>query len=261
MHLAGHAHKRSMTGKLIRATFQSLQLETGLPGNLFEWEHEEWKTIITKTWASECWKWASDNRVGVSPTIKQLVPRREQDQALMVAFRMAGITKGRLRPLSRCRQFLQVTFVSEIATMSGTHIREDIISGRNTPNPFNNKDIEWPTQGKPSASDWGEWRKALACLRGNHPTKVQQPLGAWIDHDAEWEWFFHPEECRLYRFEPGVGWKFYMHHGQHNRPCGGWFQGPFDHDEYDKPLGCNRAYVALINGRLRCKGHGIIRPC
>ena len=73
-HLASHAHKCSMTGELIRATFQSLQLETGLPGNLFDWEHEEWKHVITKTWASECWKWASDNRVGVLSKTKQLVP-------------------------------------------------------------------------------------------------------------------------------------------------------------------------------------------
>ena len=50
-----------------------------------------------------------------------------------------------------------------------------------------------------------------------------------------------------------------MHHGQHNCPCGGWFQGPFDHDEYNKPLGCNRAHVALTNGRLRCKGHSTVQ--
>ena len=53
-----------------------------------------------------------------------------------------------------------------------------------------------------------------------------------------------------------MGWKYYIHHGHSNRPRGGWYQGPFDHDEYVRPAGCHRAHVCLQpNGRARCKGH------
>jgi len=136
------------------------------------------------------------------------------------------------------------------------------MTGSITDTTFINKNLDWSVQGKPSSGDWGEWRKALACLRDGHPKRLRYALGSWIDHGYDkWEWFIDLQTHRLYRYEEGVGWQFYIHHGYQNRPRGGWYQGPFVHEAPDKPDGCLRAHVVqLRQGRFQCKGFASVLP-
>ena len=58
----------------------------------------------------------------------------------------------------------------------------------------------WPRQGKPAESEWIHWREALAktfCVRNK---TLRQPLGRWFSDGLDsWEWFYEPNEERLYR--------------------------------------------------------------
>jgi len=95
-HLVSHCHKKELTGDLLRVSLQCLQLETGLPGNLFDWDHQDWAKIVTKTWMSETWRFASIKKIGVKSCGPELCPRRQNDQALMPSFLAAGYKKGQL---------------------------------------------------------------------------------------------------------------------------------------------------------------------
>ena len=248
-HLISHAHKRDMTGNLLRALFQCLQLEVDLPGNLFQWDYTDWHKVVTKSWMSETWRFASTKRIGIQSRGPCITVRRENDQALMPAFLAAGFTKGKLKSLNCCCTFLKVSLVSEIATMPGTHIRPDVLKGQVGDTTFVNHDLDWAVQGRSSPGNWGEWRKALTFLCDGHPSRLRYPLGRWTDNKYKhWKWFLDPQTCRLYRFEPTVGWKYYIHHGHHNRPMGGWFQGPFHHDKY----GSCGAERLIYDRRLNC---------
>ena len=54
--LVNHASKDSSTGQLIQATYQQLQLELGLPGQVFDWNFDHYHHLIMDdTWIDATW--------------------------------------------------------------------------------------------------------------------------------------------------------------------------------------------------------------
>jgi len=48
------------TGKLLLHSYEALQLELGLPGEVFEYQYEVWKLLVTPTWMTHTWKYACE---------------------------------------------------------------------------------------------------------------------------------------------------------------------------------------------------------
>ena len=261
LHLINHAHKKTMTGALLRATVEQLKLEIGLPGNLFQWKHADWKEITTMTWISSVWKFATESGILVLPTTPDLKSRRVHDQFIMQIFGAAGISGKELRPLQRCRLFLQATTLTDLANAEGTHLTTEALQGirrQMEPAYYN-----WPIQKNPSRSDWQAWRRTLApVLRqglGEAGRKLLQPLGQWNDNERDkWIWFYVANERRLYQ-RTNNGWKFYIHAGHANRPLSGRYIHPEITDEL--PAHATRAKVQRTRGLdIRLLGHGEDAP-
>ena len=198
--LVNHGHKKTLTGGLIRATFEQLQLEIGLPGNIFQWKHNDWKEITTMTWISSIWKFATEMGIHVQPSTIVLKPRRVHDTFIMAFFGAAGISGKELRPLQRCRLFLQATTLTDLANAEGTRITTESLDGikRQVEPAY----YSWPIQRNPSKSDWQAWRLSLAALTregtGDVGKELHQLLGAWNDAERDkWLWFYVPTERRL----------------------------------------------------------------
>lgn len=251
-HLIHHGHKKDQLGVGIRATFQQLQLEIGVPGNLFDWNHNDWKHITTKTWISHVWKFCSDAQFRLLPIGPTLELRRENDIFLMEYFGRTGIKGKRLKSLQRCRLYKQASTLADIASADGQKIRPEALSGAAEilfPTTYN-----WPAQQKPCRSDWIDWHKALAPLMVTDGSlDLLQPLGRWIDKTKQdWEWFHAPTENRLYQHS-STGWSFYIHLGMASRPNAGYYDGPHECQEPTSTR-LNRAHTTPIGKYIRCLG-------
>ena len=66
------------------------------------------------------------------------------------------------RQLNACRLFLQLTLLSEITDIDGTHLLQGILNGDNSKMPPTT--IHWPEQGSPSSSTWKCWSKVITHL-------------------------------------------------------------------------------------------------
>ena len=157
MHLIENGHKDSLIGQLIRTSYEQLAVETGLPGEIFDWDYEEWKqAITTQLWMTETWKFCSEHGIQVRTGHEQkLQPRRRQDRYLMAEFHARGFKDFQLGRINRCRLYLQVVTIGDIASMNGRNIKIDALEGKRN-EYYRRKEIDWPEQPKPSANDWRE---------------------------------------------------------------------------------------------------------
>ena len=194
-----HAHvPDSITGQLLRTSMQQVQLELGLPGNLFEVDYKSYHQLSTACWVTHTWKFCDEYSIIIKGPTPELSLHHKQDHFLIPSFFAAGFRKTELQMLNRCQLFLQVVTLADISTGDGTSITTSSWTG--TYDSLRPHFFEWPRQGQPPNRDWNLWRKALTLTFGVHPTRhtVPLPLGPWLDSDDAWSWFYSHQEHRLY---------------------------------------------------------------
>ncbi len=202
-----HAHvASSITGQLIRASVQQLQLELGLPGGIFTQPFKLYHNLATDCWIKHTWQFLSTNDMSIDTPGPDLPLRRRHDRFLLPSFYASGFRGAELQSLNRCRVYLQVTTLADIADGAGTSITKSAWDGHLDmlrPHYF-----DWPVQTLPPPRDWALWRKALIASLGVHPLhRTFSPgLGPWLDSALEWIWFYSPSEERLFA-RANNGWQ------------------------------------------------------
>ncbi len=91
--------------------------------------------------------------------------------------------------INRCRLYLQVITVADIASADGKQIVPWVKDG------FRHKDrystLNWPTQARPPLRDWKLWRQALSQIEERG--LLIEPLGEWTDQSHQtWHGFVDP---------------------------------------------------------------------
>ena len=179
--LANFGGETGLTGRLRRATYQYLQLEAGLPGHIFKHSHQKWKPVLTRTWISETWAYASARGITVRPGGEGLKSRRAGDRFIMAGLREGEFGPKELRAINRVRKYLKATTVADISSQDGKRLLQAALDGTRMEqlphNPY-----KWPKQEKPRRADWNIWRRAIAPLtRLGSPTCLVTSLGEWQD--------------------------------------------------------------------------------
>jgi hypothetical protein len=157
-------------------------------------------------WLPSIWQFL--NRANLKIFIrKAYVPQlqRKHDIALMDFFHSLKYKPAVLKTLNSCRLYLQVIFLSDITTASGTEIEDDAKQGKH----FLDREsmLGWPTKQRPSPLAWKQWQEALRYLEEG--PRLKKPLGDWISATHQrWQWFFHREERELYKLSPN-GWEHF----------------------------------------------------
>ena len=257
--LVNHASKDSSTGTLIQATYQQLQVELGLPGQIFDWTFDHYAHLITdETWIGANWQFASKYKIAVNTQSPPLKKRRVHDIFLMQHLESLHLSEAEDQAFQRCRLFLQATTLTDICTADGTQITEESWSGSRRENePMHYK---WPFQKRPPPPDWTVWITVLNTLtfvgNGNRNRTLLHPLGIWNDAMRnKWQWFFAPEESRLYH-RSLTGWQYFCHQGMASRPNAGIYRGP--NEIVSPPQRIFRAKVRLLRGtNIKLLGHGL----
>ena len=207
--LLAHGHKADdITGKLIRGSVQQLKVELGLPGPLFRQDYQKFHQLATESWIKHVWLFLWENSMSMDDPGPHLEVRRAGDQFLIQTFYEAGFKGRQLCQLNRCRLYLRVTTLADIANGSGTTIAPTAWQG--TYDSTRPHYYRWPAQQRPTTSDWQQWQRALMLAFGIHGITHPLPhlLGSWVDDRKTWQWFHSSSDERLYHQHDAV-WEFH----------------------------------------------------
>jgi len=225
LHMITHGSEDTMTGKLLRGTYELLVLETGLPGELFQWQYGDWEKIVKHSWISAQWKFLSEVNAHIQTNIKTPPLRRLQDQYLMPLFQRTPTIAKHLRAINRCRIFLKAITIADITSADGRKIRKTAWEGRTNEDEYLGRhDLNWQQQCKPSPTDWQHWRSAIKTLLiPLTATKyLRTPLGEWCEHERhKWKWFLDTATDTLWEKISPPLWKTFTHQGMYGRPTAG----------------------------------------
>lgn len=194
-------------GQLIRASTEQMKLELGINGPLFSTDYETYKELATECWVKNSWEFLARNNLRVEDATPDFPLMRENDRLLMPTFLDAGIPTHILKRINLCRLYLQVLSLADITTGGGKTISQAAQSG----NEFTSlrESYDWPMQSKPPESDWILWRAALQESVLTPQGHLIFTLGLWLHPTPpEWQWFYAPDEERLYRREGEQVWYY-----------------------------------------------------
>jgi hypothetical protein len=214
-HLALCLHEgesATITGELLRASMEQLQLELGLPGSLLQLDYSVLNDLATNCWLKTVWNFAWTHEIDITDTGPRLTSYRRNDQFLMEEFTRHGKKGHELKKLNECRMFLEVTNLSEITSVDGKFIKDTAWKGIQDKNRCNQ--FQWPRIPPAlSAQHWQIWRRTItACFL--NPMKVAErellmPLGEWDkDVSSTWKWFYLRDEDMLYKREGLLWYRF-----------------------------------------------------
>ena len=124
-----HLEAWTVTGMLMRACVEILQLEAGISTSILASEYRLGGQLVTRTWITGTWKYMSAHKVKIKANVALPTPQREHDTFIMEAFYAAELPIPLLRKANRCRMYLQAMTVADIATGNGSRIRRDAWTG------------------------------------------------------------------------------------------------------------------------------------
>ena len=211
MHLEDLIHQTShntLTGDLYRATLEQLMINIGYGSDLFGAPYPVLGKLMPYTWMTHLWEFLHKYGIRVFHDIK-LPLVRQHDSFIMQRAVDAKFSFAQLEAINRCRLYLQVLTVAELATGDGEFLSDKAWEGNldtTVSSPY-----QWPRQPKPPNRDWRIWQSALTVCYLALGRRLRQPLGAWIGSAVLWEWFFAPDERRLYQRVVN-GWVFWSQH-------------------------------------------------
>ena len=187
--LIGHLRNRDHTGELIIIAISYMQILVGSTKPFWNLPYSKYAKWIENCWLKSIWEFVY--RVGFSIEVRRAwTPEmpRENDSTLMTIFIESGYGNFELAQLNRCRLFLQVFFISDIASANGREIDDGYRTS--TGNASRRSTWKWPQQGMPDSQAWRLWSRALAHLE--EYGKLRVPLGAWLNAGHQvWEWQIH----------------------------------------------------------------------
>jgi len=148
---------QDLTGFLLRATGESMRLELGLCGQLFE-APTILQDVITDSWMEHMWlaTWQADIHIQIE--IPDFTLSRHGDKELVRSFLQHGFRQPQLGALHQCRMYLHVLRLSDITTGTGDRL---LMTNWRMYSPITSE-YQWPATAKPSQSDWNMWDMALA---------------------------------------------------------------------------------------------------
>jgi len=178
------------TGTLIQHSYEALQLELGLPGEIFQYCYTDWAACCTKTWLTHTWQYCTENGIVVHMGIASLQLQCKSDQFLNQAFWNHGYCSKQLALLNQCRIWLQVTTLADLVDGHGTSLLLPLLAGIKT--SFNPTPYKWPQQGQLPTYAWLLWQDAI---QQTFPTRTGNqlaiPLGPWLPSIVMHQWFWN----------------------------------------------------------------------
>ncbi len=213
--MVDHLWQNSPTGHFFQCAIESLQLELGLSGNVFNLDYNKYsRALLTDSLVRETWKYASVHNITIDIPGHRFTLATENDSLIMEqVYRYCEPSSW--AAINRCRHFLQVLTVSDITTSDGRHLHPAIFKKQRRHESFH-PNIRWPKWGMPSYTDWRKWKKYIPiALLHQSSTLLRQPLGHWNIIPTKWKWHYRRQDHRLWHHD---GQQWHEHHKSGHSP-------------------------------------------
>ncbi len=192
---------QDLTGFLLRATGESMRLELGLRGALFE-APLILQDLITDSWMKHTWIATRQANILVQAEIPDFPFNRYGDKELVRAFLQSGFRQPQLGALHRCRMYLQVLQLSNIVTGTGDRL---LTNNWRAYQPLQSE-YTWPKATKLSTADWNTWELALdKAFHIGRNQRLPHPLGNYLSQSPH-GWYFDMTEQALW-FSKDKRWR------------------------------------------------------
>lgn len=167
------------------------------------------------------------------------------------------VTDRQLAQLNFCRQFLQVTLLSEIITADSTQIIKEAWAG-DRPTCINPRSI-FPYQPDVPNTFWDLWRNSLQKICGRDQGLLL-PLGHWLHSAAPTiQWWFGAQQSHLYQRNGDRVLTFQRSRGRPTRQAQHHFDSPSL--GYSCPAQCATMFSFGNTHRLRRSQLGTTDSC
>ena len=154
--LVQHFGTPSIVGKKMSASLEALQLEIGCPGNPLELDYSVYGVLATRCWLQSLWE--KLHRFGFRPKLDviELPPPKVGDASLTSFFVERGARNDTLKSLDRCRLYLELLFMSDIAMADRRQLDDRLLhaSGKELASSKYSFPRECPTK-----QDWVTWSR------------------------------------------------------------------------------------------------------
>ena len=191
--------KQSPSHKHIRLTLEAFKLQAGISGALFQSRRNiEW-TDTPHLWIHETLKFCQQYNITFSePGVSAIKSRRLNDVAIMPTLQDMGFTMTTLKAVNRCRVFLQVNLLSDIASGNGRSLHHRVFQRKRI---GRRNSFTWPAQGAPTRRDWIAWETTIKhCFQPQ--TDLRPRLGHWVltsdEFITEWDFFLNNQNTLIW---------------------------------------------------------------
>jgi len=194
----------SLVWKQMKLGLEGLQQQIGLKNIIFDYPYEEYAFLAESSWLKSHWKFISQQGYKVQGWTEQQKPRRIGDTFLMEQMIESGIiSPDDLKKINRCRLYLQVWTIADIATGDGKEVSNSYYKGHRD-NARDTKKTHWKEMKRPNINYWFIWQKYISIIFCNKENDLQlrTPLGEWMEPPQNsWEWYYNPTNSSLYRIQ------------------------------------------------------------
>jgi len=194
-----HAQTHSVLGEQLQYGLETMQIQAGVPEIIFSYNYNKFSHLLEASWLRHMWKFLYDEKLEIKGWPHKLQIQREYDEFIMPAFVKYGIPTSELLILNKCRSYLQVMSVSDIANGDGKTIAKNFMDGKK--DDTRRSTLKWTNVVRPGYNAWKLWAETIRTVfcKSDRGTKLEQPLGQWIHEDYhEWEWYHDPSSNALY---------------------------------------------------------------
>jgi hypothetical protein len=222
--LCGHVRENGRLSNTLFTTMGSLQIQSGLIKPIFH-SPKSHATWCEKGWIRKCWEILQDHKI-VFNCPSQVCPKllRIRDAIIMEVFTKSNKFKPwQMRILNRCRIYMNVITISDIATACGTAINWTRWRKEN-PAPVEYSPYKFPIQPKPDDTQMKVWisaiRKCIIISRKDKRLKI--PLGDWTGRPRQrFEWYTRPNNFSLIHIPANGDPRQHIHKKAHHNSKGG----------------------------------------
>ncbi|GAX26437.1 hypothetical protein FisN_37Hu013 [Fistulifera solaris] len=180
-----HVHQGEQLGDTIITYFRWLQHYAGVDYPLLQYP-ERPTTLLPSKWFTEFRTFLASIQGSMTLATDTLSPLYRLKDLFIMVEAAKYFSESDLRHINNVRLHLQVTRLSDICNVAGTHVITGTPKQPLTSTSFPSTTTRlWPVQPMPPTTSWACWRNFLDMITRDG-SQLRTPLGPWIPHLIGW---------------------------------------------------------------------------
>jgi len=205
LQVLGLSDMEDVTAFLLRTCSESMRLELGWAGELFD-VPTSLQHAVTTSWLKHVWLTSQSLDIRIQTSLV-CPPPRQGDIELMWLFLQQGFRNtDQILTLNQCRMHLHTFWLSDLCT----GMRNMLVPRCDEERYKCQSSWLWPKTATPLATDWHTWQLALATsLHLSWDKHLVSPLGPWLYAPTQPGWYYEPNTDWLW-LVADTQWTFFI---------------------------------------------------